>query len=135
MSQTTQFDWTLEDVTKIIVLEASGTYEDSIVVDWSENLALSEFAMNTVKHSDIDMSPFNLVNLRDPFWSDTLDKPTLDVPTVQEMVDRCFTIFARKCDCLETSKLLTERILVDSQRRTVSPLEEGDLVLLSTKNL
>ena len=34
--------------------------------DWDENLTLAEFAMNTAKHSAIDMSPFNLVYLRDP---------------------------------------------------------------------
>ena len=33
--------------------------------DWGENLALAEFAMNTAKHSGIDMSPFNLVHLRE----------------------------------------------------------------------
>ena len=71
---------------------------NTVGTDWSENLALAEFAMNTVKHSVSDMSPFDLVNLR------------------------------------VTVRKLAKRILA-SQRRTVTPLEEGDLVLMSTKNL
>jgi hypothetical protein len=102
--------------------------------DWGENLALAEFAMNTAKHSSIDMSPFNLVHLREPLWPGTLEKPALDVPAAAEMADRCFAIFTRARDCLEASKLRTERTLV-SQRRTAPQLVEGDLVLLSTRNL
>ena len=67
--------------------------------------------MNTTKHSDIDMSPFNLVHLREPLWSDTLEKPVLDVPATVEMTDRCFSVFTRARDCLEASKLRTERAL------------------------
>jgi hypothetical protein len=66
--------------------------------DWGENLALAEFAMNTVKNSSIDMSPFNLVHLREPLWPGTLEKPALDVPAVVEMTDRCFAIFRRARD-------------------------------------
>jgi hypothetical protein len=102
--------------------------------DWAENLALAEFAMNTAKHSSIDMSPFNLVHLREPLWPGTLEKPALDVPAAAEMADRCFAIFTRARDCLEASKLRTEHALA-SQRRAAPPLVEGDLVLLSTKNL
>jgi hypothetical protein len=102
--------------------------------DWAENLALAEFAMNTAKHSSIDMSSFNLVHLREPLWPGTLEKPALDVPAAAEMADRCFAIFTRAHDCLEASKLRTEHALA-SQRRTAPPLVEGDLVLLSTKNL
>jgi hypothetical protein len=32
--------------------------------DWAENLALAEFAMNTTKHRNIDMSPFMTVFVR-----------------------------------------------------------------------
>ena len=102
--------------------------------DWGENLALAEFAMNTAKHSSIDMSPFNLVHLREPLWPDTLEKPALDVPAAAEMADRCFAIFTRARDCLEASKLRTERALA-AQRRAVPQIVEGDLVLLSTRNL
>ncbi len=102
--------------------------------DWGENLALAEFAMNTAKHSGIDMSPFQLVHLREPLWPGTLEKPALDVPTAAKMADRCFSVFTRARDCLEASKLRTERSLA-SQRRAVPPLVEGDLALLSTKNL
>jgi hypothetical protein len=80
------------------------------------------------------MSPFNLVHLREPLWSGTLEKPELDVPVAAEMTDRCFTIFTRTRDCLIYSKLRTEHVLV-SQRRVESPLVSGDLVLLSTRNL
>jgi hypothetical protein len=102
--------------------------------DWGENLALAEFAMNTTKHSGIDMSPFNLVHLREPLCPDTLEKPALDVPAAAEMADRCFSVFTKARDCLEASKLRTERALA-SQRRAVPPLVEGDWALLSTKNL
>ena len=102
--------------------------------DWGENLALAEFAMNTAKHSSIDMSPFNLVHLREPLWPDTLEKPALDVPAAAEMADRCFAIFTRARDCLEASKLRTERALA-AQRRAVPQIVEGELVLLSTRNL
>ncbi len=107
---------------------------DTVGSDWGENLALAEFAMNTAKHSSIDMSPFNLVHLREPLWTGTLERPVLDVPATAEMADRCFAIFTRARDCLEASKLRTEHTLV-SQRRTVSQFVEGDLVLLSTRNL
>jgi len=100
--------------------------------DWGENLTLTEFDMNTVKHSSNDMSPFNLVYLREPLWSGTLEEPALDVPAAAEMADRCFTIFTRVRDCLEASKLRTERALV-SQWRVAPPIVERDLVLLSTK--
>ncbi len=43
-------------------------------------------------------------------------------------------LFSLGRDCLETSKLRTEHALA-SQRRAAPPLVEGDLVLLSTKNL
>ena len=102
--------------------------------DWGDNLALAEFAMNTAKHSGIDMSPFNLIHLREPLWPGTLEKPALDVPAAAEMADRCFAIFSRAHDCLEASKLRTERALI-AQRRDTPPLVAGDLVLLSTKNL
>ena len=91
---------------------------NDVGTDWSENLTLAEFGMNTEKHITIDMSTFNLVYLREPLWSDnTLDQPTLDA----REDDRCFSIFTRACDCLEDSKLCTERILT-SQRRTTPPL-------------
>ncbi len=51
-----------------------------------------------------------------------------------EMADRCFAIFTRSHDCLEAIKLRTEHALA-SQRRAAPPLVEGNLVLLSTKNL
>ncbi len=92
--------------------------------DWGENLALAEFDMNTEKHSSIDISPFNLVHLREPLWSGTFEKPDLDVPATTEMADSCFTIFTRARDCLEASKLRTERALV-SQRRSAPQFVEG----------
>ncbi len=84
--------------------------------DWGENLALAEFAMNTVKNSSIDMSPFNLVHLREPLWPGTLEKPALDVPAVEEMTDRCFAIFRRARDFLE---------LVSCVRNVLSFLKDG----------
>jgi hypothetical protein len=39
------------------------TLWNAVVSDWAENLTLAEFAMNTVKHISINMSPFHLVHL------------------------------------------------------------------------
>jgi len=107
---------------------------NTVGTDWSEHLAVAEFAMNTSKHTAIDMSPFNLVHLREPLWPDTLEKPVLDVPAAKEMADHCFAVFSRARDCLEVSKLRTEKMLT-AKRRRADPMMEGDMVLLSTKNL
>jgi len=89
---------------------------------------------DTRTHTSIDMSPFNLVHLREPLWSDTLEKPVFDVPAAKEMADHCFAVFSRVRDCLEVSKLRTEKMLTVKRRRT-DPMMEGDMVFLSTKNL
>jgi hypothetical protein len=58
----------------------------------------------------------------------------LDVPAAKEMADHCFAIFSRARDCLEVSKLRTEKMLTANHRRA-DPMMEGDMVLLSTRNL
>jgi hypothetical protein len=58
----------------------------------------------------------------------------MHVPDPVEMTGRCFPILTRSHDYLEVSKLCKEHTLT-SQRRTVSQIVEGDLVLLSTRNL
>ena len=98
------------------------------------DLDVAEFAMNTSKHTSIDMSPFNLIHLRESLWPDTLEKAVLDVPTAKEMADHCFAVFSRPSDCLEVCKLRTEKMLTVKRRRA-DPLTEGDMVLLPTKNL
>jgi len=40
-----------------------------------QHLMLAEFAMNTVKHSGIDMRPFHLIHEHEPNWSDTFNQP------------------------------------------------------------
>jgi hypothetical protein len=107
---------------------------NTVGTDWSEHLAVAEFAMNTSKNTVIDMSPFNLVHLRELLWSDTLEKPVLDVPAVKEMADHCFSVFSCARDCLVVSKLRTENMLTVKRRRT-GPMMQVYMVLFSTKNL
>jgi hypothetical protein len=50
----------------------------------------------------------------------------LDVPAAKEMADHCFAIFSRARDCLEVSKLRTEKMLT-AKRRRADPMMEGDM--------
>ena len=56
------------------------------------------------------------------------------MPAAKEMADHCYAVFSRATDCLEVSKLRTEKMLT-AKRRRADPMMEGDMVLLSTKNL
>jgi hypothetical protein len=94
---------------------------NTVGTDWIEHLTVTEFAMNTSKHTVIDMSPFNLVHLNEPLWPDTFEKPVLDVPAGKEMADHCFSVFSRTRDCLEVSKLRTEKMLT-VKRRLADPM-------------
>ena len=99
--------------------------------DWDEHLAAAEFAINNAYHDSIGTTPFRLWTGRDPNLPATIRQGHLI--KAQDFADQMVQGLADAKTCLEKARQ-RQKQYADSRRRHVE-FQEGELVMLSTKNL
>ena len=99
--------------------------------DWDQYLAAAEFAINNSYHDSIGTTPFRLCTGRDPNLPVTVAPGKF--PKAAAFADQMIQGLADAKKCLEAARQ-RQKAYADKKRRHVV-FNEGDLVLLSTKNI
>jgi RNase H-like domain found in reverse transcriptase/Integrase zinc binding domain/Chromo (CHRromatin Organisation MOdifier) domain len=124
--QTERMNRTMEEMLRHFITPLQG--------DWVAALPMLEFAYNNSKHAATQSTPFRMYTGLDPLHpSSGPAERTYRVPSAEVFVNKMAAELKRAKQCIldAQSKMKTQ---ADKRRRDVV-FTEGDMVLLSTKNL
>jgi len=123
--QTERMNRTLEDMLRHFV----SPHHD----DWDQHIALAEFAINNSHQESINTTPFRLNYFKDPATPLSLGTKSR-VPAAQSFAESMQQSLVDAKKHLQAAQQRQKRY-ADMKRRDVPPLQVGDEVLLSSKNI
>ena len=100
---------------------------------WDTHLSAVEFAINNSYHESIQTTPFRLLYGQNPLTPPSLRIPKVDNPRALKLTQTLSERVKRAKECLLAAQQ-RQKANADKKRRDVQ-LEEGQSVLLSTKNI